>query len=735
MARIYLGGKGAPKVMFQGHQRFLPAPLRRVIGTYFNTWNQLKDIASLPQLMADLSNVYAHKHFPDTDWAELRQYYDAQMARTNILLSGGLGPEPHFSFRCPAGDPAAAIARVLKSFCLPDGRLKDSFDVWRIEKHLRRAGAQLKSDRGFVEALKAFGADHISFEESVSFYRQIQAYHAAQFLRPELREILARYIDPLHTLSQPLDLPRLVAELSAAGARLRVHPSVEPVLAHHNSLVRLSAEADGALTVAGVLKAGLRAELYPFQREGVAFLVHNSRALLADDMGLGKTLQAISAALYLKQTAGLKRALVVCPASLKYQWQAEVQRFTGLRAEVLGGEASEREAVYRALRVAEGGSGMFHSRDDMPFFYIINYELLLRDSEELLAAQFGLLILDEAQRVKNFRTKTAQAVFSFESPYVFVLTGTPLENQLMELFTVMKFIEPKALGRNPLAFRDRYVVLDRFGGIAGYKLVEEVTRKIAAVTLRRTKKQALSQLPPLVVSERWLELTSVQRQIYKELQGQAREALSEAVWDSAAANNAMVLLQRLREVCDTPELLDPEQRESPKLTELSALLEDEIGALDRQVIVFTQWTRMGEIIQRELKAAGYSTEFLHGGVAQRERQALVERFNGGQARVFISTDAGGLGLNLQAASLVVNYDLPFNPAKVAQRLARAHRLGQSETVFAVNLLCKATVEERLLSILREKQALFDEVFGDISDPEQAKPAQQLSLREMLRLVV
>jgi SNF2 family DNA or RNA helicase len=725
--------------MFVGHQRFLPAALRRVIGTYFNNWNALKDIADYPRLIEDLGAVKADRQFPDTDWEALHAFYKRHMERYSILLSGrSLAGEAHFTLRCPAGEAAKPLAGILGQYCQADGALKDNFDIWLVDKLLRRAGAQLKSDRGFVAALKQFGAASVSLEESLSFYRQIQAYHSEHFLRPELKVILDRYLDSLHTMTQPSQLPELVAELQRAGASIRVHPSVEAVLSQHTELARLAAEDPpaGSAAVAAVLEGQLRTQLYPFQREGVAFLVGTRRALLADDMGLGKTLQAIAAALYLQRQQGLKRALVVCPASLKYQWQSEVLRFTGRRAEVIGGDQAAREQIYRAAQLAgRSGDAMFVDSADMPFFYIINYELVYRDIEALKQLGCDLLILDEAQRVKNFRTKTAQAVFELPAPFVFVLTGTPLENQLMELFTIMKFIDSRALGKNPIAFRDRYVVLDRFGGIAGYQKVPEVARKIAAITLRRTKKQALSQLPPLVVQDRWLELTDTQRSIYKELQGQARETLSQQVWDSVEANNAMVLLQRLREVCDTPELIDPAHSESQKLSELKELLEDEIGALDRQVIIFTQWTRMGEIILRELKQAGYSCVFLHGGVSAKERAALVQRFNEGGARVFISTDAGGLGLNLQAASLVVNFDLPFNPAKVAQRMSRAHRMGQEETVFAVNLLCRSTVEERLMGVLREKQALFDDVFGDISDPDQPHAFQQLSLREMLKLLV
>jgi SNF2 family DNA or RNA helicase len=740
MARIVLGGKNNNELTFKGNKQFLSAPVRRVVDAYFTRWGGIKDIAAYPDLLRDLGDARAERFFPDTDWESLSKFYEAEMLRYTLIFHGRKAHGGGVQFICAGAQdsPARTLQTVLKSYTDAQGVLRESCDIWRLEKLLRRSGAQVKFHASFTAAMREFGASAISMEESLSFYKQVQAYHAPQFLSAPLAAILAQYMDAVHTLADPTRLPALAQELRQAGAALRILPSVEPVVAHYARLAEAMRPAAPDATppagsVEAVLRDTLRTKLYPFQREGVAFLTVNERALLADDMGLGKTIQAIAGALYLKAHAGLKRALIVCPASLKYQWQNEVHRFSGERCEVIGGDRNERSAVYRAAAM-EGG---FIALEDRPFFYVVNYELVYRDLEALKVIDPGLLILDEAQRVKNFRAKTTKAVFDIHTPYLFVLTGTPLENQLMELYTIMRFIDERALGRNPVAFRDRYVITDRFGSTIGYQRVEEVTRKIAALTLRRTKEQALDQLPELVQSEVWLDLTDTQRQIYKELRGQARELLSDTTWDSVHSNNALTLLQRLREVCDSPELIDPQYKDSQKLAELQALLEDQVGALDRQVLIFTQWTRMGEILLRDMQAAGYCPGFLHGGVPAPKRQELVQRFQNGQDRILISTDAGGTGLNLQAASLVVNYDLPFNPAKLAQRIARAHRIGQKQTVFALNLLCRSTVEEKLLRIIKEKQELFDDVFGDISDPAQARPAvsYQRSLRELLAVLL
>ena len=737
-AKLEIGGKYGRDIVFKGNRRFLPAHIRGVVGSYFSQWNTLRDIALYPRLVAELGQANAGEHFRGTDWEQLNAFYEAHMQRYSLVLDGRLDDagRPRFTAAGVQADVAKPLKQLIDEYCHPDGTVIDDFDIWRLEKLLRRAKANIRLDPSFGQVLRSFGSHSLSIEESLSFFRQVQAYHAPDFLAPELKEILAPAIDEVHTLRKPVELGGLADALRARGANVRVHPSVESVAAHYYELARVSGEvpteedpSPGDIRVAAVLDDAIKVKLYPFQREGVGFLTHNRRALLADDMGLGKTLQAIAGALYLKRRGVVKRALIVCPASLKYQWQSEIKRFTGEHCEVIGGDKKEREAIYHAASVGGG----FLAEDDRPFFYVINYELVYRDIEHLKRLGAQLLVLDEAQRVKNFRTKTAQAVFELPAPCLFVLTGTPLENQLMELYTIMRFIDERALGKNPLAFRDRYVVLDNFGGIKGYRRIEEVARKIASLTLRRTRSEALAELPPRIEQNVWVELTSVQQQIYRELQGQARELLSDSAWDAVKTNNAMTLLQRLREVCDTPELIDPEQQESQKLSELKARIDDEVGSLDRQVIVFTQWTRMGEIIVRELDEAGYACAFLHGGIKAADRAALVDRFQSGRVRIFVSTDAGGTGLNLQSASLVVNYDLPFNPAKLNQRIARAHRLGQKQTVMVVNLLCRGTVEFKLTKILEEKQNLFDDIFGDISDPDQVRPTsgQQRSFRELM----
>lgn len=733
-AKLELGGRDGRQIVFKGNRRYLTASIRSVINAHFSNWNSLKEISAWPDLLRELAEVNAHKTFEGTDWKSLSEFYDAEMQRYSVVIHGSvIDGKVIFQVRPLLVNCAPGIARIRREYCDGEGSLLSNHDIWRVEKLLRRTTATVRFSPDFASALKVFGRRALSIEPSLSFFRQIQIYHTPNFLDAALLAVIEPVIDRVHTVVDATGVDSLVEQCRQLGADLRVDPGIAEIVQHYNQLKRICSDRSNELFVGSVLGDRIKANLYPYQQEGVGFLVHNRRALLADDMGLGKTLQAMAGALYLKLTAGVERVLIVCPSSLKYQWQAEIRKFTSERVQVIGGSKQEREAIYAA---AGSGGGLLNV-DDTPFFSVINYELVHRDIERLQQLGPQLLILDEAQRVKNFRTKTAQAVFSLPSANVFVLTGTPLENQLMELFTILKFVDDRALGRNPISFRDRYVLTDRFGSIKGYRHVEEVARKIAGITLRRTKSEALKDLPDLVTQYSRLELTDEQKGIYRELRGEARDMLSQEAWDSTHTQNAMVLLQRLREVCDSPELIDPQYRSSQKLIELLAILDDEVGALDRQVIIFTQWTRMGQIILRELQAANYSCSFLHGGLKAQERQRLVDRFQAGEDRIFISTDAGGTGLNLQNASLVVNYDLPFNPAKLDQRISRAHRLGQKQTVFVVNMICRNTVEERLIRILLEKKSLFDEVFGNISDPRNISGATMSprSMRELLKELI
>ncbi len=456
----------------------------------------------------------------------------------------------------------------------------------------------------------------------------------------------------------------------------------------------------------------IRATLYPYQVEGVAFLAGRGRALLADDMGLGKTLQAIAAAYWLHRHEQVERVLVICPASLKGQWAREIAKFTGAQAQVVQGPVAERAVQYR-----KG-----------PGFYVINYELVLRDLP-LINESLGpdLLILDEAQRIKNWRTKVASAVKRVPARYAFVLTGTPLENRLEDLYSLMQVVDHRVLG--PLwRYLVDFHITDERGKVLGYRNLSELRRRLAPVMLRRDRGLVRDQLPERIEQRLDLALTPKQQGIHDDaVYNAARLAqiMKRRPLTPVEQNRMMAALQQARMACDAAGLVDKETEGSPKLDELEAILDELCRLSGLKAVVFSQWERMTEMVEQRVRRLGLGCVRLHGGVPSASRGALVDRFREDDAvQVFISTDAGGVGLNLQCASVLVNLDIPWNPAVLDQRIARIHRLGQSQRVQVILLVAAESYEERVLGLVQGKRVLFDNVV----DPEASEDVVGVSRR-------
>ncbi|MFB6350461.1 MAG: DEAD/DEAH box helicase, partial [Bradymonadaceae bacterium] len=435
-------------------------------------------------------------------------------------------------------------------------------------------------------------------------------------------------------------------------------------------------------------------------------LASKGRAILADDMGLGKTLQAIAAATWLTHNEGVRHSLIVCPASLKHQWKQEIERFTDFNAEVVGGRPDDRVVQYKRR----------------PRFAIMNYALVRRDWEKInehLAPD--LLMLDEAQRIKNWETKTADTIKALETEYAFVLTGTPLENRLEDLYSLMQVVDERVLG--PLW---RYIadfhVTDQQGNVVGYRNLSELRRRIEPVMLRRDRREVQDQLPDRVDTRLAVELGERQRQLHNAALSNASQISQirrERSLTPTERNRLMAALQQARMACDGAQLVDEDTEQSPKLDELENLLEQLCVDGGRKVVVFSEWKKMTSRAVERAEKLDLGVVELTGDVPTSKRGELLERFDEEpSAQVFVSTDAGGTGLNLQSASVVINLDIPWNPATLEQRIGRVHRLGQSETVQVVLMIAANSYEERVASLVGQKQSLFDNVVvGD--DPDDA----------------
>jgi superfamily II DNA or RNA helicase len=439
----------------------------------------------------------------------------------------------------------------------------------------------------------------------------------------------------------------------------------------------------------------LKVPLYDYQREGCLFAARAGRCLIGDEMGLGKTVQAIAAAEIMAKLFGVERVLIVCPTSLKHQWQREIEKFTGREAQVIGGLKPARNEAFA---------------DPKPFFKIINYDTVHADLDSISAWSPDLVILDEAQRIKNWSTRVARSVKKIQSPYAIVLTGTPLENRLEELISIVQFVDLYRLGPTFRLLHD-HQELNEVGKVVGYKDLNKIGETLSPVLLRRQKDQVLDQLPERIDNTIFVPMTEYQRTLHDE----AREGVAKIVqkWrryrflTEADKRRLMAFMQQMRMSCDSSYLLDEKSDQGLKATEVMTVLSELLERPGTKAVVFSQWLKMHELLVRQAKQKGWGHVLFHGGVPGSKRKDVIEQFrNDDKCRVFFSTDAGGVGLNLQFAAVVVNVDLPWNPAVLEQRIGRVHRLGQKQAVRVVNFVAKGTIEEGMLSVLKFKKSLF-----------------------------
>ena len=462
----------------------------------------------------------------------------------------------------------------------------------------------------------------------------------------------------------------------------------------------------------------LSVPLYDFQMEGALFLACRGRSILGDDMGLGKTVQTLAAVELLARERGVRRVLVVAPASVKYQWETEIRKFTARPVQVIEGGIEERRDQYAGET----------------FYKLVNYEQVVRDRVAINDWKPDVIVLDEAQRIKNWESKTSREVKKLKSRYAVVLTGTPLENKLEELYSIVQFVDERRFGP-AFQFLHDHRVLDENGSLKGYRNLERIREKLAPVFLRRTRGEVLAQLPPRTDNTVFVELAPEQRGPYEDQRAALARLLQKNFLTDLDRKRILSSMVNMRMVCDSLFLLDKQSRVSPKLDEFAELVVD-ITTEDHKAVVFSQWETMVLEAAKVLDSLGIGYALLHGGLGGKDRKDALERFKSDPAcRVFLSTDAGGTGLNLQTADTVVNLELPWNPAVLEQRIARVHRMGQSRPVRVVNLVTRGTIEERVLRVLEVKQGLFAGVFAGEADEIAFEAVKTSSFLESMRGLV
>lgn len=715
--------RGRGSIRLVGSTKFLNRPQKFFLERYFNRWMTLQDIRKYPQFKRESAMFSIPIDIPPI----VEKFYLDELVRRTLVFNAQLASGTRFQVILrPKGEEFyRPLMRIVQAYAGEGLIMRDPLDAFAVEELVKDEDGIVEYSEDFHKLFPRFMHNRLSLEVSKRFSRTLAVRHLFPALEGQVRDVVSDYVDEFQLLRDASQASEFTDAAQAAGANLRITDEARKLARFYELRTTLHVENNGdgkpnlaADIGAGAIRLPLKEKLYRFQEQGVAHLFLTERALLADDMGLGKTVQALAAALALRKYRNIQRALVICPASLKLQWKKEIARFTGESALLIAGEADERAAAYELL--ATPGS---------PFIAVVNYELTYRDLEMLKAVPFDLLIVDEAQRIKNYRTKTYAAIKDIPHRYIFALSGTPLENELEELYNIIRMVDESVLPANPLKFRERYCKFDNFGKITGYQNIPEIQRRISPVTLRRTKRDTLSELPPVIEQNIWLEFDPEQKAAYEDVKHGMMDTLTWEEWRELDVKNILVQLGRLRELCDSLRIHFPDRKPSPKERELLVLLREQTELRGGQALVFTQWTRMAELLEEELREAGLPCAYLHGGVDAAQRAVLVDEFQRGKYRVFLSTDAGGVGLNLQAASLIINFDLPFNPAKVEQRTGRAHRIGQTEPVLVVNLLMSRSVEENLVRVLERRQALFTQVFEQW---ESASAPSQITLESWLK---
>ena len=447
----------------------------------------------------------------------------------------------------------------------------------------------------------------------------------------------------------------------------------------------------------------LTVSLYPYQKEGIRFAFEKGKSIIADEMGLGKTIQAIGTAELMRKGKLIQSTLIVCPTSLKYQWKREIERFTGQQVHVIEGLHHKRITQYQM---------------DVPY-KIISYNSACNDIKILGKLETDLLIMDEVQRLKNWNTQISMAMRRVVSQYSVILSGTPLENKLEELYSVMEFADNFCLG--PFwKFKSECIVSDETGKVLGYKNLNKVGEMARQRLIRRTKKQVALQMPKRQDKILFVPMTKEQREQHDELKyvvgqivikWQRMHFLSEK-----DRNRLMLCLSQMRMLCDSTYILDQKTRNDTKVDEALNIITNLLESEGEKVVVFSQWERMTRLIAQELTKREIGFEYLHGGVPSEARGKLIANFaDNPDSRVFLSTDAGSTGLNLQSAATIINLDLPWNPAVLEQRIARIYRLGQQRNVQVINLVSAGTIEEQMLDKLRFKSAMFEGVLDNGQD--------------------
>ncbi len=577
-------------------------------------------------------------------------------------------------------------------------------------KHIQFMATHLRAEPGFkfqvrTEVLPFIDIFWDSLAQTPKLY-SAQANNRATDLEP----VLGKYFDREGTyIGADISLIMGLMLRLHGDRRVRIRKNLLKRVDHRLQALQLEKMAGRPLPA-----INLRRPLYKYQEEGVTFGVLKTGVLIGDEMGLGKTAQAVALSLVKAEMFGFSKILVITLASLKDQWKQEVESISRETACIIHGTPSQRRHQYK--------------KKDR--FKISHYEAVLRDVNAVSAFNPDIIILDEAQRIRNFSTKTAEAVKRLPKKHAIVLTGTPLENKPEDLYSIVQFLDPYKFTPLWQFATDHFLIpRTRVTSIAGYKNLDLLRKRLKDILIRRTWEDVLDQLPDTVTSNYYIDLAPEQLKRHQVYAGRLGELLGKKMLTPMDMRQIQTLVLRMRMVSNSTFLVDRETQVSPKLRELSTIIDEVVIQNKRKMVIVSEWTAMTFLIARHLSESGIGFVEVSGKVSEDQRQVLAEQFaRTPDCPVFLSTDAGCTGLDLSAARCMVNVELPWTPAMMELRRARLipkpvsgvdHDL---PTCHIINLIGTNSIEERILSGMTGNPDLFTGIFG--ADPEEMEAQDQ-----------
>ncbi len=575
-------------------------------------------------------------------------------------------------------------------------------------KHLMYVFDYLKQNEGRFQRKKHF------FPFVEVFLDPLNDYKISYFFphQPDLfsKSLIDRYFGE-KTYVEDEDVADLLGffEEAPQNKQIRIRPEVlrkVEAIFNEQALIQLEETTDFQKLF---LKYHPKVKLLNYQHQGAAFATFREAAIIADEMGLGKTKQAIAAALMKEKLFQFKRTLVICPVSLKAQWFGEIESFGSGLVQIVEGNPQQREETY----------ANFNS-----YFLVAGYETVVRDFDQINALGFDYIILDEAQRIKDYESKTATVIKRLKRKHALVITGTPIENRLVDIYSIVDFLDKRLLA--PLwefSYKYCYFESHTSNKITGYHNLDELRERLAHIMIRRERSEVLTQLPQIQEYDIPVELYPEQYLHQHKIAQQLEEIIQKSYLTPFDHQRIFQLINKMRMIADSTFLLDNATNLSRKIDEVEHILLDKLDLQNRQqkVVIFSEWKKMANLLAFALRRRGLQVVELSGDVPSAKRAELIRLFEEeNETKVFITTGTGSKGLNLQVADTIINFEVPQTQSEKQQRTGRIARLGQHKKQLTVmNLVAKHSIEDFVIQQTQNKSNLFDTLLEDSGEESKA----------------